>query len=244
MGTGNDLFLIYIVALTHQLYKKKNDIRIKFARRAKRRERTHTMIELSNVKKSFGSNLLFDGLNLKIEKGEFVVFSGPSGCGKTTLLNMIGALEPFQSGSIRVAGMDITKRKNQLRYYSDIVGFIFQNFVLVEDKTVKRNLELVKPKSRTDISIEKALELVKLRDKLDSKVYTLSGGEQQRVALARLLVKKCELVLADEPTGSLDRRNAKLVMDILKILHKYGKTIILVTHDEEIKKAGDRIIEL
>ncbi len=202
------------------------------------------MIELTNVKKSFDSKPLFQNLNLKIEKGEFVVFSGPSGCGKTTLLNMIGALEPFQGGSIRVAGMDVTKRKNQLQYYSDVVGFVFQNFVLIEDKTVRQNLELVRPKSRTNISIEKALELVKLGDKLDSRVYTLSGGEQQRVALARLLIKKCDLILADEPTGSLDRQNAKMVMDILKILHKYGKTIILVTHDEEIKRAGDRIIEL
>ncbi len=202
------------------------------------------MIELTNVKKSFDNKPLFQNLNLKIEKGEFVVFSGPSGCGKTTLLNMIGALEPFQGGSIRVAGMDVTKRKNQLQYYSDVVGFVFQNFVLIEDKTVRQNLELVRPKSRTNISIEKALELVKLGDKLDSRVYTLSGGEQQRVALARLLIKKCDLILADEPTGSLDRQNAKMVMDILKILHKYGKTIILVTHDEEIKKAGDRIIEL
>lgn len=202
------------------------------------------MIELTNVKKSFDGKPLFQGLNLKIEKGEFVVFSGPSGCGKTTLLNMIGALEPFQGGSIRVAGMDVTKQKNQLRYYSDVVGFVFQNFVLIEDKTVRQNLELVRPKSRTNVSIEKALELVKLGDKLDSKVHTLSGGEQQRVALARLLIKKCDLILADEPTGSLDQQNAKTVMDILKILHKYGKTIILVTHDEEIKKAGDRVIEL
>ena len=95
------------------------------------------------------------------------------------------------------------------------IGFIFQNFVLMEEKTVRQNLEIIQQKNRTKISIEKALELVKMGDKADSKVYTLSGGEQQRVALARLLVKKCSLILADEPTGSLDRSNAKLVMGIL-----------------------------
>lgn len=202
------------------------------------------MIELTNVNKSFNDKILFNNLNLKIETGEFVIFSGPSGCGKTTLLNMIGALEPLDGGNIVVDGVDITDRKNQLQYFQNKVGFVFQNFVLIEDKTVEQNLELINEKNRTDISIEKALELVKLSDKLDSKVFTLSGGEQQRVALARLIIKKCDIILADEPTGSLDRKNVKMVMDILKILHKYGKTIVLVTHDEEIKNAGDRVIEL
>lgn len=181
---------------------------------------------------------------MEIQSGEFVVFSGPSGCGKTTLLNMIGALEPFDKGEILVDGMDISRKKNKLAYFSRKVGFIFQNFVLMEEKTVRQNLEIIQQKNRTKISIEKALELVKMGDKAESKVYTLSGGEQQRVALARLLVKKCSLILADEPTGSLDRGNAKLVMDILNILNHYGKTMILVTHDEEIKKQGGRIIEL
>lgn len=202
------------------------------------------MIELTNVSKAFEETVLFDKLNLRIKTGEFVVFSGPSGCGKTTLLNMIGALEPFDRGSILVDGIDISKRRNKLPYFRNKVGFVFQNFVLMEEKTVRQNLELIQPKNRTKISPEKALELVKLDGKMDSKVHTLSGGEQQRVALARLLVKKCSLVLADEPTGSLDRENAAVVVSILKILNKMGKTIILVTHDEEIKKQGKRIIEL
>lgn len=202
------------------------------------------MIELTNVSKTFEETVLFDQLNLRIKTGEFVVFSGPSGCGKTTLLNMIGALEPFDRGSILVDGIDISKRKNRLLYFRNKVGFVFQNFVLMEEKTVRQNLELIQPKNRTKISPEKALELVKLDGKMDNKVHTLSGGEQQRVALARLLIKKCSLVLADEPTGSLDRENAAVVVSILKILNKMGKTIILVTHDEELKKVGDRVIEL
>lgn len=202
------------------------------------------MIELTNVSKTFEETVLFDKLNLRIKTGEFVVFSGPSGCGKTTLLNMIGALEPFDRGSILVDGIDISKQKNRLLYFRNTVGFVFQNFVLMEEKTVRQNLELIQPKNRTKISPEKALELVKLDGKMDNKVHTLSGGEQQRVALARLLIKKCSLVLADEPTGSLDRENAAVVVSILKILNKMGKTIILVTHDEELKKVGDRVIEL
>lgn len=202
------------------------------------------MITIKNLCKAYGDHILFQNLNMEIQSGEFVVFSGPSGCGKTTLLNMIGALEPFDEGEILVDGIDISRKKNRLDYFSRKVGFIFQNFVLMEEKTVRQNLEIIQQKNRTKISIEKALELVKMGDKADSKVYTLSGGEQQRVALARLLVKKCSLILADEPTGSLDRGNAKLVMDILNILNHYGKTIILVTHDEEIKKQGGRIIEL
>ena len=192
------------------------------------------MIEMKHVKKAFGSHVLFEDLNVTIESGDFVVFSGPSGCGKTTLLNMIGALEPFEEGEILVDGIDIRRKKNQLSYFSEKVGFLFQNFALMEEKTVRENLEIIKEKNRTKISLEDALNCVKLMDK----------GEQQRVAMARLLLKKCDVILADEPTGSLDQKNAATVVSILKILNKMGKTIILVTHDEKIKKQGKRIIEL
>lgn len=202
------------------------------------------MIEIKHVKKAFESHVLFEELNVTIESGDFVVFSGPSGCGKTTLLNMIGALEPFDEGKILVDGIDIRKKKNQLSYFSEKVGFLFQNFALMEEKTVRENLEIIKAKNRTKVSLEDALRCVKLLDKIDQYVYTLSGGEQQRVAMARLLLKKCDVILADEPTGSLDQKNAETVVSILKILNKMGKTIILVTHDENIKKQGKRIIEL
>ena len=202
------------------------------------------MIEMKHVKKAFGSHVLFEDLNVTIESGDFVVFSGPSGCGKTTLLNMIGALEPFEEGEILVDGIDIRRKKIQLSYFSEKVGFLFQNFALMEEKTVRENLEIIKEKNRTKISLEDALNCVKLMDKVDQFVYTLSGGEQQRVAMARLLLKKCDVILADEPTGSLDQKNAATVVSILKILNKMGKTIILVTHDEKIKKQGKRIIEL
>lgn len=202
------------------------------------------MIEIKGVSKAFSDHKIFDNLNLEIQNGEFVIFSGVSGCGKTTLLNMIGGLEPVDSGTILVDGIDISKRKNKLDYFSKKVGFLFQNFALVEDKTVEQNLKLVRKSSQSGVCIEDALKRVGLLEKLKNKVYTLSGGEQQRVALARLMIKKCDIILADEPTGSLDSKNADAVMDILRSLNAEGKTIILVTHDEKIKKQGKRVIEL
>lgn len=115
---------------------------------------------------------------------------------------------------------------------------------MIDNKTVLDNLKIIKNKCRTDITYEEALHRVGLSDKLHEKVYSLSGGEQQRIALARLMLKKCNVILADEPTGSLDRNNAEIVMDILHQIHNDGKTIILVTHDEIIKEKGNRLIEL
>ncbi|WP_422659873.1 ABC transporter ATP-binding protein [Paenibacillus sp. EC2-1] len=202
------------------------------------------MISIQNLNKFFGDQALFKNFNLEIESGDFVIISGPSGCGKTTLLNMIGAIEPIESGSIRVDGVDLSDKKNQLNYFRTRVGFLFQNFALVDHKTVKDNLQMIRKDSRTNLSINDALQRVGLEDKLNSKVYTLSGGEQQRVALARLMLKKCDLILADEPTGSLDHNNANIVLNILKDFNDQGKTIVLVTHDEEIKKQGNKVVHL
>lgn len=202
------------------------------------------MIQIVNLFKSFGEKVLFQDFNLAIEDGEFIIFSGASGSGKTTLLNMIGSLEKVDHGTILVDGEDIGKRANQQKYFSEKVGFLFQNFVLIEDKTVYENLKIIKRQNRSDITIEEALSRVGLLDKINNKIYTLSGGEQQRIALARLMIKKCDLVLADEPTGSLDKKNATEVMEILKTLNKSGKTVIVVSHDEDIKKNGKRVINI
>ena len=196
------------------------------------------MIKFENVSKSFGEHKLFENINHEIKDGEFVIFSGASGCGKTTMLNIIGGLEKTSTGRVLVDGVDISKRKNQLEFFRN-------KFALVENKTVRQNLELVKNNNRSDITIEQALEKVGLPKKIDEKIYTLSGGEQQRVALARLMIKKCDLILADEPTGSLDKANAMAVMDIIESMNKeQNKTIIMVTHDEELKTRGSRIIDL
>lgn len=202
------------------------------------------MIEIKNLCKKYEENVIFDNFSLTIEDGEFVIFSGESGCGKTTLMSMIGAIEPVDSGKIIVDGREITNKKNVQKYLQEDVGFLFQNFALVDNKTVRQNLNMVSKNLRDNVSVEEAIKYVGLEDKLDTKVYKLSGGEQQRVALARLLLKKCKLVLADEPTGSLDKRNSKIVMDLLMKLNKLGKTVIMVTHVEEYKNIGDRLVEI
>lgn len=196
------------------------------------------MIEGIELSKRFEGRVLFENFNFKIESGEFVCFSGVSGCGKTTLLNMIGMIEPFDSGKLLIDGEAMVTPKQRMQYFQKKLGFLFQNFALVENKTVEQNLKLIRKQDRTNLTMEEALKRVGLSGVLKQKVYTLSGGEQQRVALARLFFKQSEIILADEPTGSLDEANANRIMQILKELHQEGKTIILVTHDEKIKKNG------
>lgn len=202
------------------------------------------MIEIQNLCKAFGEHKLFDNFSLAVPDGEFLILAGVSGCGKTTLLNMIGALEPIDSGKITVNGLDITRRQNRRTYLRREVGFLFQNFALVDNKTVRENLNFIKNDCRSDISPEVALERVGLSDKIDQKVYSLSGGEQQRAALARLMIKRCSLVLADEPTGSLDRANAERVFSLLEALQQMGKTVIMATHDEAFQQKEKRVIKL
>lgn len=202
------------------------------------------MIEVRKLNKSFDEKVIFKDFSCEIKNGEFVVFAGKSGCGKTTLLNIVGALENPDEGEIFVNGVDIAKEKNKKNYFKNTVGFLFQNFALIENKTVKQNLTLVEKKQRTGISVNQALEKVGLAGKEYTPVYKLSGGEQQRVALARLMIKKCNIILADEPTGSLDRENANQVIDILNKMNVEGKTVILVTHDEEIIKKAKRVINI
>lgn len=202
------------------------------------------LIKLHHVCKSFGDKALFDDFNCSIGDDEFVVITGESGCGKTTLLNMIGGLEPVSKGKINVNGLDITSAKNLKKYYRDIVGFVFQNFALLEQKTVEENLLMIHPKGKSGITVEEALQSVGMGSSLKQKVYSLSGGEQQRIALARLRLKNCQLILADEPTGSLDRKNGQMVMKMLHQLNCEGKTVLMVTHDESLIQDSDRVIRL
>ncbi len=202
------------------------------------------MIEGRRLRKSYGSNVLFDDLNFSINDGEYVCFSGNSGTGKSTLLNMIGQIEPFDSGMILYDGKQIRTKKDKKKFFGEKVGFIFQNFALLANETVKSNLEMIPAGHRTNISVHDALKLVGLQNKENVMTYALSGGEQQRVALARLFMKKCEVILADEPTGSLDRENADLVMNVLEYLNLHGRTLILVTHDQYIRNRAGRIIDL
>ena len=202
------------------------------------------MVIIENLNKSFENKILFKDFNLKIEKGSFVVISGKSGSGKTTLLNMIGGIETIDSGNVIVDGIEVHKGKNKRKYYQETVGFLFQNFGLLENKTVKQNLDLIKKDNRNDVTVSDVLMRVGLSGMEEKKVYTLSGGEQQRVALARLMLKKCSIILADEPTGSLDEGNSKRVMDILHELNEMGKTVLLVTHNKDIIESEGNVINI
>lgn len=202
------------------------------------------MIRIKGLKKSFGDTVIFNGYDLEVADGEFVILSGNSGCGKTTLINMIGGIEPLDGGEIHVGDYKLERKRPSPSFFQAKVGFVFQNFGLVENKTVRQNLNMVDKKFRSEYTLEETLQAVGMSDKIDEKVYRLSGGEQQRVALARLMLKKCDVILADEPTGSLDWENAKVVIGVLEKLHHMGKTIIMVTHDERLSEYADRVIHL
>ena len=202
------------------------------------------MIEIKNITKSFGNKKIFTDFSMTIPDGAFKIFAGKSGCGKTTLLNMIGAIESPDSGTITVNGLDIHKRANTRKYFSEQVGFLFQNFALIEEETVEDNLNYIQKKHRSGRSMDEILDLLGLLDKKNVEVYKLSGGEQQRIALARLMFKKCDIILAAEPTGSLDYENADVVMKILHEFNNQGKTIIMVTHDEKIISEEKDVVRL
>ena len=202
------------------------------------------MIQINHVKKTIGGHVIFDDLSMQIADQEFAVLTGPSGCGKTTLLHMIGGIEPVDSGDILVGDFNVAKGKNLMHYYRHEVGFLFQNFALVERKTVAENLSMIRKDARSSLSMADALRRVGMEGKEKQMVYSLSGGEQQRIALARLMYKQCSIILADEPTGSLDPNNAAQVMGILKSFSEMGKTVIMVTHAPNLIEPSMRHIAL
>lgn len=202
------------------------------------------MLQINDLCKSFDDKCLFNNFNLSVDDGEFVVFKGESGCGKTTLLHMIGGLEKPDSGTILFNGNNINDRKYVQEYLKNEVGFLFQNFALIERKNVYDNLNIVKKQIRSQYSLDEVLEYVGLSEKKYTEVYKLSGGEQQRIALARLMLKKCSIILADEPTGSLDSKNAERVIEILSDFNKNGKTIIMVTHSDIVDFKKVRLVSL
>lgn len=204
------------------------------------------MIEIKNLNKSFFQRQLFKDLNISIGDGEMVAIVGVSGVGKSTLLNIIGSLEKFDSGSVTVGNTDLSKmsRKNQLLFLRNEVSFLFQNYALMDNKTVIENIILNNKAKNTDELAKSALEQLNLNGFENRIVSSLSGGEQQRVALARVMVKPSKVVLADEPTGNLDKENSKIVWDTLKHLNKSGKTVVVVTHDLSSLTNFDKVVYL
>ncbi len=209
-------------------------------------------VDVRNVTKKFGTRTIIKNISFSVEDGELVALIGPSGCGKSTLLNMIGTLEPIDKGDIRIYGKKlpgINSRKATL-LRRNTINYLFQSFALISDMTVFQNLLLsmrflnLKEKEK-EARIHSVLKLVGLSHLESSMVNTLSGGEQQRVALARTILKPGKLILADEPTGALDVKAAELSFSLIKSLcKKYHKTVIMVTHSLDLAQRADRVIDL
>lgn len=188
-----------------------------------------------------------DQVNLSIEEGKFIVILGPSGAGKSTLLNLLGGLDSPTSGKIYVEGKDIsTLNNNELAdYRASTVGFVFQSYNLIPTLTVFENVCLVKEIVSNPLSVNEMLKEVGLDDHKDKFPSELSGGEQQRVSIARALAKNPKILLCDEPTGALDSETGAMVLKVLLNMAKnYHKTIIIVTHNQNIAKMADTIIRV
>ena len=209
-------------------------------------------VEIMDVTKKYGDRVIFDHINMEIREGEMTALIGPSGCGKSTLLNIIGLLEDFNNGKVRIFGKEIPKinsrKATMLR--RNTVNYLFQSSALVGDMTVYQNLMLAMhfvriSQKEKEIRINRMLHEVGLPKMKSAVVNTLSGGEQQRVALARTLLKPGKLILADEPTGALDEKSAEKVFLLLRDLCvMYKKTVIMVTHNMELARKADRVVNL
>ena len=198
-------------------------------------------IDLLNVSKSFGSKKIFTDLNLRFESGKSYALIGGSGSGKSTLLNIIGRLEKIDSGNVLVDEQDIWKIKERT-FFKNTVGYVFQNYSLIDNKTVYDNLKLITKDKKI---ITDVLEKVGLSsDYLHQKIYELSGGQAQRVAIARMLMKPRKIILADEPTGALDGEIGKEIIRLLLNERDEDKYVIIATHDPAVYNKVDMIIDM
>ena len=211
-----------------------------------------SMISVQNVSKKFGSREILKDLSFDVEENEFVALVGPSGSGKSTLLNMIGLLDNIDSGKILINGKILPKvnSRSAVNYRKNVINYLFQSNALISTSSVKDNLMLAMnftnfSKEKKEKKIKETLRFVGLENRLDSKVNELSGGEQQRIAIVRAILKPGEIILADEPTGSLDPDMAQKSFDLIRSLRdQFGKTILIVTHNLDHAKQCDRIVSL
>ena len=207
-----------------------------------------SLLEIKNVSKIYGPLKALDNVNLNVENGEWLAIMGPSGSGKSTMMNIIGCMDKPSLGEVILDGVDIAKEsgKKLTEIRRDKIGLIFQQFHLVNYLTAVENVMVSQyyhsmPDEKEALE---ALERVGLKDRAKHLPSQLSGGEQQRVCIARALINHPEIILADEPTGNLDEANENIVIDIFKQLHRQGTTLIVVTHDPEVAEVAQRTVVL
>lgn len=213
------------------------------------------LIKITNIKRDFilGSETIYvlKGIDLEINKGEYVALMGPSGSGKSTLMNLLGCLDTPTSGTYILNGKDVSQMHDDelAEIRNKEIGFVFQTFNLMPRTSALDNVALPMvyagyPKNERNIRATEVLTQVNLADRMDHKPNELSGGQRQRVAIARALVNNPSIILADEPTGNLDSKTSEEIMGLFDVIHKNGNTIILVTHEEDIAAHAHRIIRL
>jgi len=209
---------------------------------------TETIVRAVKLSRFYGEVRALEGVDLEVTCGEWVSVMGPSGSGKTTLLNILGGLDRPTSGELYVDGTDVTAlpRKELARFRRETVGLVFQQFHLVPYLTALENVMLAQyfHSMADEAEARAALEAVGLGERLHHLPAQLSGGEQQRVCIARALINQPRLILADEPTGNLDAANEEIVLDIFRQLHVQGHTLVVVTHDSRVGRLADRLITL
>jgi len=216
-----------------------------------------SLIKLKNIKKTYNIGKIkvevLKDVSLEIEKGDFIALMGPSGSGKTTLMNLIGLLDTPTSGNYLLEDIEVEQKskKELARIRNSEIGFVFQMFNLLSRHSALENVMLPLSYNKKKISYknrkrkaEKALKEVGLSHRLKHKPNEISGGEQQRIAIARALINNPSIILADEPTGNLDTKRGLEIMEILESLNKSGKTIIMVTHEEEIAEYAQKVVKL
>ncbi|QIY60301.1 ATP-binding cassette domain-containing protein [Streptomyces sp. RPA4-5] len=209
------------------------------------------MIDIESLSKSFGPRTLWSGIDLTVHSGQMIALTGPSGSGKSTLLNCLGLLDTPTSGAIRYQGKEITRlgpRRARL-FRRDVLGYLFQDYALIDNATVAANLEVATQPRRGSrramkTALSEALDRVGLAGREKERASRLSGGEQQRVALARLMVKQPSLVLADEPTGALDHDNATSIVKFLRELSDSGCAVVIATHDHYVREQCDTAFQV
>ena len=207
-------------------------------------------VEIKDVVKEYKTGEITikaaDGMNFSFEKGEFVVIVGPSGAGKTTVLNILGGMDKLTSGNVIVDGKDISRYSNRelTTYRRHDIGFVFQFYNLVQNLTALENVELAGQICKNPLDAKKVLESVGLKERMKNFPAQLSGGEQQRVSIARAIAKNPKLLLADEPTGALDYQTGKAILKLLQDTRQKGMTVVVITHNQAIAPMANRIIKI